>query len=211
MVLKAKDLKKTRISFSGIPANIAMMSVFLILGLAVGIIFAKNGDSSVVNDFIGRDLVEITRNGAAEYSFIRTFFNLTKYTLILIFLAFCAIGVCFIPFVVFVKGFMISISVSSLMIAFGKPGILFALAMFGIQTLVQLPILLLVSAFALEISKAASSMILPKKFKLMPKNAKIGTFLLFSFVCILILLLVSVLDFLITPKLVLAVSKTLLS
>lgn len=211
MVLKAKDLKKTRISFSGIPANVAIMSVFLVFGLVVGILFAKSGNSSVLNDFIGNDLIEINQNGIGEYSFFRTFFNLTKYTLIIIFLAFCAVGIFLIPLVVFTKGFMISLSVSSLVATLGKTGILCALAMFGIQTLAQLPILLIVSAMSLEFSKVSSSVILPQKYKFAAQNVKTGAFLLCLLVCIVFLFVASILDFFITPKLVLVVSKTLFS
>ncbi len=209
--MKTKVLQKSKKNLTGIGANISIMSFFLILGLAVGIFFAKNSDTSIINDFVGKDLVELVGNEGMEYSFLKTFFNLTKYTLILVFSAFCAIGVFLIPLVVFFKGFMISVSVSSLIAAFGRSGILCALSMFGIQTFVQIPVLLLVSAMSLEISKVSASVILPQKNKFTLKNAKIGEFLLFVGVCIVFLLLASILDFLITPKLVLIVSKTLFS
>lgn len=210
-MLKTRSLKTKKLSFDSTFANVAIMAIFLFLGLAVGVIFAINGDISSSADFICNDLFKIAQNGTdVYYSFSKTFVNLSKYPFLVFLSAFCAFGFISIPIIALSKGFMISLSVSSFIAILGKRGVLAALSLFGIQTLAEIPVLLIISAISFENSKKFTSVILPQKYQIQAKRIKIGAFTMFSVGCFLFLILISLIDSIITPRILSLISKTLL-
>ncbi len=208
--MKIKVQKKHSFAPGTISINLAIMVVALILGIASGCIFAAKADSDVLTNLIGSDITIISQNESSDYSLFKTFFNLAKYPVLSLFLSFSAFGVILIPLVVFTKGFLLSLSVSSVISVLGKKGIFTALSMFGVQSLVSIPCLLLLTAVGFEFSKPFALLAGPSKGQIPQKRIKTGsTLILFSFLLILVFL-AAIVDTFLTPILVSIATKSTL-
>ncbi len=181
--------------------TMAMMVVFLLCGIIIGCLVGKyiSGES---DNFLKRYVLqyeEITHVGVGKYSFLKSLFNLTKYPVIIFLLSFTAIGVFSIPLIVFIKGFFSAISVSAVIHSIGTNGILAALSIFGIQTLITFPCILLISSIAFEFSKVF--------FKIFRRNScatvvypiSLQGYIFIFFICLIALLLCTLVDMLLTP------------
>ena len=144
-----------------------------------------------------------------EYSFWSTFFNLIKFPLLVFFFGFTAFGVILTPATVFMKGCFVSASVSAAVSSFGAKGILFAVSMFGIQTLVSIPCLIVASAFSIELSKTFLFVFKRSKKNLVGVRPQISSFLILFLFMLLLLFLFSAVDAVLTPKLVSISAKTI--
>ena len=199
--MKQKVRKAVKTSFLEITPFVAVMAACMLLGIAIGCVFAANCGSDVLSKLIGEDIRNFSQDGIWQYSFSKTFFNLVKYPGVVFFLAFTAFGVIAIPILVFAKGFILSLSVSSLIASFGKVGIVAALSVFGVQAAISIPCLILLSAFAVEISRVFAFVVIPPKRRITGKKPNFIYFLAFFVFCLILLLLTATLDAVITPKL----------
>lgn len=75
-----------------------------------------------------------------------------RYPLLAFFLGFTSLGVVALPALSTAYGFFLSFSVCSFAAAYGKDGVLLALAVFGLRCVITLPCYLLLAAPALETS-----------------------------------------------------------
>ncbi len=199
--MKQKVRKAVKTSFLEITPFVAVMAACMLLGIAIGCVFAANCGSDVLSKLIGEDIRNFSQDGIWQYSFLKTFFNLVKYPAVVFLLAFTAFGVIAIPVLVFAKGFILSLSVSSVIASFGKVGIVAALSVFGVQAAVSVPCLILLSAFAFETSRVFAFVIAPPKRRIPGKKPNFIYFAVFFVICCVLLLLTAVIDSMITPKL----------
>ena len=193
--MKQKVRKAVKTSFLEITPFVAVMAACMLIGIAIGCVFAANCGVDTLSKIVGEDVRNFSQDGTWEYSFSKTFFNLV------FFLAFTAFGVIAIPILVFAKGFILSLSVSSLIASFGKVGIVAALSVFGVQAAISIPCLVLLSAFAFEISRVFAFVIVPPKHRIAGKKPNFIYFLAFFGFSLILLLLTATLDAVITPKL----------
>lgn len=199
--MKRARVKKTHsANIGGISFNIAVVIVFLLCGIAVGCIFSCYSDVSE-NSFIlsNGSLSEIVTNGAADYSFRQTYFNLIKYPAIIFLLGFTALGFLAVPATVFIKGFFISFSISSVMRLLGSKGFFLSVAMFGLQTFISIPCILFTASFALEMSKLFSGVLRGSNGSFSAKNTKIVPYISAFAILAVLLLLFALLDIALTP------------
>lgn len=187
-------------NLGGISFNIAAAVVFLLCGIAAGCIFSCYSDVSE-NSFIlsNASLSEIIANGAGDYSFRQAYFNLIKYPAIIFLLGFTALGFFAVPAAVFIKGFFMSFSISSVMRLLGSKGFFLSVAMFGLQTFISIPCILLAAALALEMSKLFSGVLRSSKGSFPTKNTRVIPYISTFAILAVLLLLFAVLDIALTP------------
>lgn len=194
----------SKISLEPISINIAIMVVFILLGIVVGAVCCFSTDLSLSN------LTAFNDNTVVHYSFLRTFFNFFKYPLILFLMGFTILGIFIIPIIVFLKGFFLSFSISSIFKFATARAFSFAFATFGIQIFVSVPCILFLSAISFEFSKNFAG---PFRGKAIQKNSAkilpIQYFITFIFLLLLIIIF-SFLDAWITPKLISNITEELI-
>lgn len=81
-----------------------------------------------------------------------------RYPLLAFFLGFASLGVVAIPVVTTAYGFFLSLSVCCFTAAFGRPGVLIALAVLGVRCLLTLPCYFLLAVPSLGTSAALASL-----------------------------------------------------
>lgn len=194
---------------NNVSLDLAIMVLFFLCGIAAGCIFSLyrgNADNSFLFD---TNLNEIAQNGAKDYSFWQTYFNLIKYPTIVFLLGFTALGFFVIPITVSVKSFFIAFSVSSVIQALGLKGFWVALAFFGLQTAVSIPCLLLTATFAFNMSKLFATAVKHSGSSFISHNAKPGVYIVFFIILSILLLIFALLDIALTPTLVSIASKNI--
>ena len=179
------------------PVNIALMLVFLICGVVFGCLFA--GCTS--NDFGLSVKYEDFANGALNYSFFASYFNFIKYPALFFFMGFTAVGIFLVPILVSIKGFFVTVSICSVIKIWGIKGLYIALAVFGLQTMISIPVILFSSAFSFEFSKVFFNALRSKKSSVFLQHSGFGPYFVFFLIMALILVLFALLDVLITPAL----------
>lgn len=208
--MKKKVRKNARSAFLKSSPSVAVMIVCLVLGILAGCIFAIYSENAVLTGLVGEDIKRISENGVYDYSFLKTFLNLIKYPVLSFMLAFCAYGVLCVPVLVFFKGFTISLSISSIIGAFGKKGILTAISVFGVQTMVSIPCLIIIASLSFDCSKAFARVVKTPKIMVAEKRPNFPYFVLCFFVCVILLLLTALVDVAVTPTLLSLSLKTIL-
>ncbi len=208
--MKKKVKKNIKSATFEISPSMVVMVVCLVLGVVAGCIFAEYSGNGVLTGLVGEDIRRLSENGTYEYSFIKTFLNLVKYPIISFLFAFCAYGVLCIPALVFFKGFTLSLSISSIIGAFGKNGILTALSVFGVQTIISIPCLLIITSFSFDCSKTFAFVIKAPNGHILAKRPKFLYFTLAFVFCVILLLLTALVDTALTPRFLSLSLKTIL-
>lgn len=207
---KSLKAKVSGIYLSNFPINSAILLLFLVLGTVAGMIFTKQTGEGSALTTLEKSIGEIVQNGVGEYSFIKTFFNSVKFPLVIFLLGFTAFGVFLTPFVVCIKGCLLSMSVSAIVNSFGAKGFLLALSMFGIQALASIPCIIVISSYSMEVSKGFLSVFSKFKKNSLKTRPQTSSFVIFFLIITFLLFLFSLLDVTVTPKLVSLSAKTIL-
>ncbi len=183
---------------------IAIMIICFLCGIVSGCVTItySNAESMPFLDSYIQQYNEISQIGVGGYSYLKTLFNMCKYPTLIFLLSFTALGVLCIPCAVFLKGFFVSMSASAVVHAIGVKGIWVALSMFGIQTFISLPCILIISSIAFEFSKVFADVLRrnPHGSAVYPISLK-SYVILFS-ACIILLLIAALADMLLTPFLI---------
>ncbi len=208
--MKPKVKKNIKSVFAEISPSLAIVIICLLLGVAAGCVFAVNSENGAVAGIIGEDIRNLSESGRYDYSFSKTFFNLIKYPAISFFLAYSAFGVLLIPVLSFFKGFVLSVSISSIISVFGKKGILTAFSLFGIQTLISIPCLVVLAAISFECSKVFAFAVKTPRGQISAKKPNFLYFTLFFVFCVILMLFTAMMDTAITPSLTSLSLKTIL-
>jgi len=200
--MKAKVRKSFKTTFCENSSGIAVAAVCFLFGAAVGCIFVANSEKSFFANLIGSDLNAFIADGTYEYSYFKTFLNLVKYPIFLFLSAFTAFGPISIPLFIFLKGTMISISISSVIAAYGKKGVIAALSLFGFQTAVSIPCVLILAAMSFNVSKMFLGLLMPQGRRFAGKRVDVMYFVMVSALLFVFLLVAALVDFAITPALI---------
>lgn len=181
----------------------AVVYIFVLLcGMVTGLLLSRNIQTSGFLSLFENDLQQIAINGVGEYSFAKTFFNSVKFPALIFFFGFTAPGVVLTPLAVFLKGWLLSASISAVVSSFGVNGAVVAMSMFGIQTLIQIPCLVIIASFSTDMSLFFLSTMKQTKIPSVRKHLRPGTYLLVFSITLVLLVVISFLDVFFTPKLV---------
>ncbi len=195
--------------FGNISLNAAIMIIFFLVGMVAGCIFNVYANDAGNNLLSNNNLKEIATNGATAYSFSKSYLNLIKYPAIIFLLGYTALGIIAIPISVSIKGFFISFSVSSIIQAFGFSGFWAALAMFGLQTMVSIPCIIITASFSFEISRLFTNVLHRSKKQVSSHFTNPSLHIALFIITAVLLLIFALFDTLLTPVLVSLVAKNI--
>ncbi len=183
---------------------IAIMVIFLLCGIVSGCVamIYSNDESILFLDSYIQQYDKISRNGIEGYSYLKTLFNMCKYPTLIFLLSFTALGLLCIPCVVFLKGFFISMSVSAIVRTMSAKGIWVALSMFGVQTFITLPCILIISSIAFDFSKVFANVLRRSPHGGAAYPISIKSYIILFSACIIIFFFASLADMLLTPFLI---------
>ena len=189
-ILKKNDSTRT---FSAIV-------IFMICGAVAGCIISLYTQHTPNLKFFQNDIFSVIENEIDAYSFGRTYFNLTKYPFIIFLLSFTVFGYMLIPLIISLKSFLLTFSISTILQLYGSKYFFLPLSLFGIQTFLSIPALLLIATLGVEVSKSFSFK--SRKGKFNKKDKSIFKYILLFFTLMFSLLLFTFLDIALTPRLV---------
>ena len=178
-------------SIKSFDVTIVIMTVCLVCGVVIGCAtsFHMNEPFSLFKEY------NVFSEGVSvNYSYFKVYFNLIKYPLIVFLLGFTAFGEIAVPLTVAVKGFFISFSVSLMMHGNGTHGLLCALAVFGVQAIISVPSILILSKLF------SSRMMMRPQVKQQTINA--STYIIVFSAFFITALLLAFIDTVVTPWLV---------
>lgn len=178
---------------------IVIMSVCLLFGIVLGCATSVRAESSF-SPFA--EYTALSDGVSVNYSFSKVYLNMVKYPLIVFILGFTAFGQLAIPLVVAVKGFFISFSVSLIMRGAGLHGLLSAMSVFGVQALLSIPCLLILAGVAFRFSKLFALRIQSQPSGIQPPSVRPGVYFSIFGIFLLLCLIFSLIDTIITPRLV---------
>ena len=182
--------------------SLGVMIIFLLCGGVAGCLFAVSAHYSANFISFQNDIVSVIKNGADTYSFWNTYLNLTKYPIIVFFLSFTVFGYAVIPIIVSLKSFFLTFSISTILQLYGTKSFLLSVSIFGIQTFISIPVLLLMATLGVEISKSFSAFLKNRKGNMVKKDKTIVKYVIVFMILLFILLLFTFLDITITPIIV---------
>jgi|GEM_PF-5580186 len=184
------------------PLSLTIIVIFLLCGGVAGCILSLYTQHSTDSLFFSHDIVSVVQNQVSEYSFWSTYLNLIKYPFIIFVLSFTAFGYAVIPLIISLKSFFLTFSISIVLQLYGINRFFLSVSMFGIQTFLSIPILLLTASLGVEISKCFSVFLKRRKGNSSKNDKMILNYVIVFVVLMLCLLLFTFLDITITPLLV---------
>lgn len=193
----------------GMVLNIVIMSGCIIFGVVLGAFYVRLFDGDFLS--VSNELKNIAENGIGNYNIKNVFFNICKYHIAVFVFGFTFLGIVCTPVVVCMKGFFVSLSVSSILKVFGGTGITYALAVFGVQTFFTVASFLFLSAFSFEISKRYAVWFFAKSGQTPIRKTFPVSYLVTFGIVFVFILLVALLDVCVTPSLVVASSQNIMS
>ena len=182
--------------------SLAVMVIFLLCGGVAGCILALYAQHIPDSIFFRHDIVSVVQNEVDAYSFWSTYFNLIKYPFIIFLLSFTAFGYMIIPLIISLKSFFLTFSISTVLQLYGIKRFVLSISMFGIQTFLSIPALLLTATLGVEISKYLSVLLEKGKGNLINNDKLIFKYVIVFVALLFFLLLFTFLDITITPLLV---------
>lgn len=194
--------KSQIISQNTVLLNLAVTVIFLLCGGVAGCIFSLSAHNSSNLLSFQSDIISVVKNEINSYSFWSTYFNLIKYPFIIFLLSFTAFGSVLIPVIISLKSFFLTFSISTVLQLYGIEKFYLSVSMFGIQTFLSIPILLLIAALGIEISKCFSVFQKNRKANLAVRDKFIVRYVIVFFTLMFAFLLFTVLDITVTPLLV---------
>lgn len=178
-----------------------LLSAFFFLGIVIGG-FSSLYISGNTADELGSFLSGTS--GVALSSSIKTFPTMlwknSKYILFCFILSFTVLGTVLIPAVLALKGYLISFSIGVLLKLYGLYGIWLSISFWGIQCAFLIPCLLVVGIQSFNFSKSQTTFFV-RKSTISESSFPKKLFLIFG-ICIIVIIIATFLDLLITPKLV---------
>ncbi len=195
-----------------ISVSLAILSAILLCGIVAGAVTASyiGGDSGeTLTDYMSRYVTAFGEGMSPITLLPATIWSVYKYSIFAFLFGFTVLGVVLIPGTVALRGFFLAFSIGSMVKLFGIPGLWLALAIFGIQTLIGLPCLLIISAQGFAAARSFARMMSGGKRVMIGSVFPRGYFILFG-VCMIALLAVVILELTVTPKLVAFVALRML-
>ncbi|MBR5479814.1 MAG: hypothetical protein IKU84_06510 [Clostridia bacterium] len=185
--------------FSKSTINFIVLSIFLLCGIIVGAVTASYIEGDTISD-LSKSISGIVNSDHSKI-LIKTVFSVFKYPLFVFLCGFTALGVLFLPIVIYVKGYYCAFSIGAIIRIYGTAGIWISFSVFAVQAIVLIPCLLLISALSFNSAKQQWRMFITGKHSVFePILTKQHIFTVtFCFICLLFL---SAFEVFITPNLV---------
>ncbi len=187
-----------------ISSSLAILTAIFLCGIVAGAVCASfiGGDAgATLGDYMTR---YVTAFGEGQHPLTllpKTVWSVFQYPLFAFLFGFTALGVVLIPGTVALRGFFLAFSVGSMVKLFGMSGLWLALAIFGMQTLIGVPCLMIISAQGFLAAQSFAKMMARGKRVMIGSVFPRGYFVLFG-ACMLALALTVVLELTVVPKLV---------
>lgn len=198
---------------TSISVSLAILSAILLCGVVAGCITASyiGGDSGkTLSDYMTRYVTSIGSEAGAISLLPGTAWNIYKYPIFAFVFGFTVLGIVLIPATVALRGFFLAFSIGTMIRLFGYQGMVLALAIFGIQTLIGIPCLLVISAQGFAAARSFARMMSGGKRVVIGSVFPKGYFLIFG-VCMAALFAVTLLEVFVTPKIVALVAVSLIN
>jgi len=126
-----------------------VLSIAFILGGLLGSILAASvsgSGSAALSTYIKDFLTALQSDAAQAPKVFSTLWSVLRWPLIAILLSFTSLGLIGIPALFFVRGFLFSFCVSAFVQVLGARGLLFALLLLGVESLLSIPVLFILGA-----------------------------------------------------------------
>ena len=130
--------------------QITILCVFFALGVVLGHVLAhvSGCDRELTSQL--QDYVLLEGFGITPANLLSVSKLYLSYPLAIVLLGYCSFGAAVIPFVLAAQGFTFSFSSAALAIAFGRKGVVLALAAFGLRSILLVVCTLLLGMFVLN-------------------------------------------------------------
>ncbi len=158
-------------------------------------------DGTALNEYISGYLSFFLSDASTEISLFSAVANNFKYHLLALFLGFSILGVVSIPVLSAVRGFFLSFSVSAIIRLLGSRGILLALSIFGINTLITIPCFFVLSVSAFSASLYVLRLVFSKNLKNAPSPFN-KRFFTNCGICLIVQMMSALIDTYLSPRLI---------
>lgn len=176
--------------------------VMFVFGCIIGTICAGFiRDGTKLNEYVSGYLSIFLNGTSARPDFFSAVIDSYKYHLMAALLGFSIIGIFFIPVLTAVRGFFLCFSISAIVRLLGAKGILLALSIFGLNTILTIPCFFILSVYAFSASLYIFRLLFTKNAKgaVSPFN---GKFFLHCGICLIILMISALIETYLTPQLI---------
>lgn len=183
--------------------RMVFLSAMFLCGVCAGCATAAyiTGDyANFLNEYITKEVLVSVSDIQVKEFFLKTLVSLYKYPMVIFLLGYTAFGIFFIPVVLILRGYFISFCVTSIVRGLGYKGLLTAFSIYGLQTVLSIPCLLVISMKAMRASQGFLSLVREEKDRRLISPIPERYFLCFL-ICIACLTFCAVLEVLLVPKL----------
>lgn len=146
--------------------RLLLLAFFFFLGLVLGQVLSGRVDASTsgeLSDYLNGYFSLENRPDLSAGTVLSAIVIYFRYPLLAFFLGFASVGVALLPVVTAAYGFFLSFSVCCFTAAFGREGVLLALAVFGLRCLLTLPCYFALAAPAMEKASALAALSLGQR------------------------------------------------
>jgi stage II sporulation protein M len=182
--------------------GLLVCAALFLCGCIIGTVTAGFiSDGTKLNDYISGYLSIFMRGSSSSPGLMTAIVDCYKYHLFAVFLGFSILGVFCIPVLSAVRGFFLSFSISVIIRLLGSKGILLALSIFGINTLLTIPCFFILSVSAFSASLYILRLVFSKNVKstVSPFDSR---FFLNCGICLVVLMISALIDTYLTPYLI---------
>lgn len=182
--------------------GLLLCAALFVCGCIIGTVSAGFiTDTTQLGSTVSDYLAFLSDKAAVQPAFFSSVVDAYKYHLAAVFLGFSILGVFCIPVLSAVRGFFLSFSVSVIIRLLGGKGILLALSMFGISTLVTIPCFFIISVTSFTASQYLLRLSMAKGGK-SPGMLPTGSALASCAICLALLFVSALIETYLTPQLI---------
>ncbi len=177
-------------------------AALFLCGCIIGTVTARFiSDGTNLNTYVSNYISFFLSGSSSKPGLITAITDNLKYHLFAIFLGFSVLGVFCIPILSAVRGFFLSFSISAIIRLLGSKGIILALSIFGVNTLLTIPCFFVLSVSAFSASLYILRLVFSKNVKssVSPFNSR---FFINCGICLIVLMMSALIDTYLTPYLI---------
>lgn len=157
-----KQTYKKRLSQgkSNKPALILLSLAFLFGGIFAVILAASvsGSASETLSSYIKDFLSAVRDNTIQKPSLISTVWSIFRWPLLVVLFSYTSFGLIGIPAIFFLRGFLFSFCISAFVQVLGRQGLLFAIMLLGIESLLTIPVLFLLGTLGISMAAQTKGM-----------------------------------------------------
>lgn len=142
------------------PALILLSLAFLFGGIFAVILAASvSGSASETLSLYIKDFLSAVRDNTIQKpSLISTVWSIFRWPLLVVLFSYTSFGLIGIPAIFFLRGFLFSFCISAFVQVLGRQGLLFAIMLLGIESLLTIPVLFLLGTLGMSMATQAKGM-----------------------------------------------------